>query len=109
MAAFVKQFIRGVEENGGLATAKHFPGHGDVSTDSHLGMPTVPGRPAAAGNRRSWCRSAAAIEAGASSIMTGHLSVPASRAGYYRTRHAVREYFDRPAAKRIGIRRAGGD
>ena len=40
---FVAQEIRGIEENGGLATAKHFPGHGDVSVDSHLALPTVPG------------------------------------------------------------------
>src|SRR5580693_1093138 len=40
---FVAQEIRGIEENGGLATAKHFPGHGDVSVDSHLALPSVPG------------------------------------------------------------------
>ena len=45
VAEFVTQFVRGVEENGGLATAKHFPGHGDVSVDSHLSLP--------AGSRRS--------------------------------------------------------
>ncbi len=36
VADFATQFIRGIEENGGLATAKHFPGHGDVSTDSRI-------------------------------------------------------------------------
>lgn len=76
VAAFVKQFVRGVEENGGLATAKHFPGHGDVSTDSHLGLPTVPGdRQRLETVELVPFRSA--IEAGASTIMTGHLSVPA--------------------------------
>ena len=43
VAEFVSQDIRGIEENGGLATAKHFPGHGDVSVDSHLSLATVPG------------------------------------------------------------------
>ena len=43
VAEFVSQEIRGIEENGGLATAKHFPGHGDVSVDSHLALATVPG------------------------------------------------------------------
>src|SRR5580704_8698672 len=76
VAAFVRQFVRGVEENGGLATAKHFPGHGDVSTDSHLGLPTVPGdRQRLETVELVPFRSA--IEAGASTIMTGHLSVPA--------------------------------
>src|SRR5207253_6405469 len=43
VAEFVAAFVRGVEENGALATAKHFPGHGDTSTDSHLDLPTVRG------------------------------------------------------------------
>src|SRR5580704_3421096 len=42
VADFAGQFIRGIEENGALATAKHFPGHGDVTTDSHLSLPVVP-------------------------------------------------------------------
>jgi beta-N-acetylhexosaminidase len=41
VSEFVAAFVRGVEENGGLATAKHFPGHGDTGTDSHLDLPTV--------------------------------------------------------------------
>src|SRR5208282_521180 len=43
VAAYVAQFVRGVEENGALATAKHFPGHGNVSVDSHLSLAVVPG------------------------------------------------------------------
>jgi len=42
-------FVRGVEENGGLATAKHFPGHGDTNVDSHLDLPSIPRRPRAPG------------------------------------------------------------
>ena len=33
--------VRGYQENGVLATAKHFPGHGDTALDSHLGLPVV--------------------------------------------------------------------
>src|SRR5271165_118745 len=43
VAKYVSNFVRGVEENGALATAKHFPGHGDVSVDSHLSLASVPG------------------------------------------------------------------
>ena len=43
VAAFVKAYVYGVEENGGLATVKHFPGHGDTVIDSHLDLPTVSG------------------------------------------------------------------
>src|SRR5215210_3367269 len=33
--------IRGLQDHGMLATAKHFPGHGDTGTDSHIGLPVV--------------------------------------------------------------------
>ncbi len=76
VAEFVSAFVRGVEENGALATAKHFPGHGDTATDSHIGLPIV------SGDRKrleseELVPFRAAIAAGVSSIMTGHLSVPA--------------------------------
>ncbi len=38
---FGQAFIEGVESEGVLATAKHFPGHGDTDTDSHLALPTI--------------------------------------------------------------------
>ena len=76
VADFVTQFIRGVQENGALATAKHFPGHGDVNTDSHLVMAVVPGdRKALESTELVPFR--AAIAAGVASIMPGHLAVPA--------------------------------
>lgn len=76
VALFVEAYVRGVEENGALSTVKHFPGHGDTIIDSHLDLPTV------------WSDRAhldavelppfrAAFAAGASTVMTGHLAVPA--------------------------------
>jgi beta-N-acetylhexosaminidase len=76
VSEFVAAFVRGVEENGGLATAKHFPGHGDTSTDSHLDLPTVNSDRAHL-DRVELAPFRAAIAAGASTIMTGHLAVPA--------------------------------
>ncbi|WP_449621813.1 glycoside hydrolase family 3 protein [Robertmurraya sp. Marseille-Q9965] len=35
-------YIKGLHETGTAATAKHFPGHGDTATDSHVGLPSVP-------------------------------------------------------------------
>ncbi len=76
VAEFVAAYVHGVEENGALASAKHFPGHGDTSTDSHLGLPGVP-------ESRAQIESVAlvpfraAIAAGVSTIMTAHLSIPA--------------------------------
>jgi beta-glucosidase-like glycosyl hydrolase/CubicO group peptidase (beta-lactamase class C family) len=76
VSEFVAAFVRGVEENGGLATAKHFPGHGDTSTDSHLDLPMVSSDRAHL-DRVELAPFRAAIAAGASTIMTGHLAVPA--------------------------------
>ncbi len=76
VAEFVAAFVRGVEENGGLATAKHFPGHGDTSTDSHLDLPAVTSDRAHL-EQVELAPFRAAIAAGVSTIMTGHLAVPA--------------------------------
>jgi beta-N-acetylhexosaminidase len=76
VSAEVAAFVRGVEENGGLATAKHFPGHGDTSTDSHLDLPMVTSDRARL-ERVELVPFRAAIDAGAGSIMTAHLAVPA--------------------------------
>jgi beta-N-acetylhexosaminidase len=76
VAVFVKQSVRGIEENGALATAKHFPGHGNVNVDSHLALATVPGsRENLENNELIPFR--AAIRAKVSAIMPGHLAVPA--------------------------------
>jgi beta-N-acetylhexosaminidase len=76
VAEFVSAFVRGVEENGGLATAKHFPGHGDTAADSHIDLPVI----RADRDRLEKLELVpfrAAIAAGAGSVMTGHLSIPA--------------------------------
>lgn len=68
-------FVRGVQGAGQIACGKHFPGHGDVSSDSHLELPTVPGD----GDRlrRVELRPfGVAAKAGLGSVMTGHLAVP---------------------------------
>src|SRR3989441_4943445 len=41
VAEFVSEFVRRVRENGGLATAKPFPGHGDTAADSHIDLPVI--------------------------------------------------------------------
>jgi len=73
---FVAQVIRGIEENGGLATAKHFPGHGDVSVDSHLSLATVTGdRKELESTELVPFRAAISVQVAA--VMPGHLAVPA--------------------------------
>mgnify|MGYP003296603789 CR=1 FL=1 len=39
MAELAAAFVRGMQSEGVAATAKHFPGHGDTDTDSHLALP----------------------------------------------------------------------
>ena len=69
-------FIRGAHEGGLLVTAKHFPGHGDSSTDSHKSIPTVEGDLA-----HLWAVEfppfQRSIEAGVDSVLLAHARVPA--------------------------------
>jgi len=76
VAEFVSEFIRGVQENGALATAKHFPGHGDTATDSHIDLPVI-NADRDRMERLELVPFRAAISAGVGSIMAGHLNVPA--------------------------------
>ena len=86
VARFVAAEVRGLEEHGMPATAKHFPGHGDTETDSHLALPVV---------HADWGRLdtlelvpfRAAIAAGVSAVMSEHIALPALDGG--RTRPAT--------------------
>src|SRR6202047_720860 len=75
VAEVVPAFVRGVEENGGLATAKHFPGHGDTASDSHIDLPVIHADRDRL-DKLELVPFRAAIVAGVGSVMTGHLSVP---------------------------------
>jgi beta-N-acetylhexosaminidase len=68
--------VRGLQSAGVAASVKHFPGHGDPSGDSHLGLPVVE-RTADGLRERELVPFAAGIDAGARLAMTGHLGVPA--------------------------------
>ena len=72
----VSAYIRGAHASGMLTTAKHFPGHGDTATDSHLGLAQVGGDRARLDSvELSPFRKA--IAAGVDSIMVAHVTVPA--------------------------------
>src|SRR5947207_2853904 len=76
VAQFVSEFVRGVRENGGLATAKHFPGHGDTAADSHIDLPVIRADRARL-DSLELIPFRAAISSQVDSVMTGHLNVPA--------------------------------
>jgi beta-N-acetylhexosaminidase len=76
VGALAAAYIKGAHEAGMLVTAKHFPGHGDTATNSHLGLAEVSGD-------LQRLRSVelppfqAAINAGVDSVMIAHVTVPA--------------------------------
>ncbi|MEU8238746.1 glycoside hydrolase family 3 N-terminal domain-containing protein [Actinoplanes missouriensis] len=69
-------FVRGLQESGVAGCAKHFPGHGDTSVDSHHDVPLI-ARSRAELDAGELVPFRAAIAAGAKAVMTGHLLVPA--------------------------------
>ena len=76
VAPLVVAYIEGLRDHGMLSTLKHFPGHGNTETDSHIGLPTITAdyasldtvelRPFRAG-----------IAAGADVVMSAHIAFPA--------------------------------
>src|ERR1022692_2828247 len=72
---FVAAYIRGAHQGGMLTTAKHFPGHGDTATDSHLGLAQVTGDRARL-NTVELPPFQRAIEAGVDAVMVAHVTVP---------------------------------
>ncbi|GAA0832714.1 beta-N-acetylhexosaminidase [Bifidobacterium pullorum subsp. gallinarum] len=76
VAALGTAAIKGYQEEGVSATAKHFPGHGDTSVDSHLGRASVP-HDMERLRRVELYPFAQAIKAGVDAIMTAHVSFPA--------------------------------
>ncbi|MCZ6753891.1 MAG: hypothetical protein O7E49_01145, partial [Gemmatimonadetes bacterium] len=75
VARLVAAEIRGMRDHGMLSTAKHFPGHGDTGTDSHIELPVI---------TAGWDRLdslelvpfRAAIAAGVTAVMSAHIAVP---------------------------------
>ena len=86
VAKLVTAAVRGMQEHGMLATVKHFPGHGDTGTDSHIALPVI---------TAGWSRLdsvelvpfRAAIKAGVAGVMSAHIALPGIDSG--RTRPAT--------------------
>ncbi len=65
--------VRGLQDNGVGACAKHFPGHGDTNKDSHHELPTLPAHDLKRLEQIELPPFIAAIEAGVASIMSSHV------------------------------------
>lgn len=76
VADYGVQYMKGLQDVGVMACAKHFPGHGDVAVDSHLDLPVI-------GKSRQQLDSLelypfrAMFKAGVGSVMIAHLYIPA--------------------------------
>jgi len=83
VATLVSAEIRGLQEHGMLATAKHFPGHGDTGTDTHISLPVIDA---------PWSRLdsvelipfRAAIKSHVAAIMSAHIALPGIDSGQVR-------------------------
>lgn len=76
VADHVSAFVKGFESNGIMASIKHFPGHGNTDKDSHYELPTV-SQSLKTLEAIDFFPFREGIRAGASSVMIGHLNVPA--------------------------------
>ncbi|HXF82420.1 MAG TPA: beta-N-acetylhexosaminidase [bacterium] len=76
VARFGVAYLRGAQSGGILATAKHFPGHGDTALDSHLELPTVT-KPLSRLRREELAPFVQAVRAGADALLSAHVVFPA--------------------------------
>lgn len=76
VARLGRAYARALQDERVLATAKHFPGHGDVTVDSHLDLPVVD-NPLEALEREELLPFRAAFEGGTEGLMTAHILYPA--------------------------------
>src|SRR5438445_11179178 len=72
---FVAAFVEGAQHGGVIATAKHFPGHGDTATDSHRGLPEINVTRERL-NAVELAPFRAAVSAGVGAVMDGHIGLP---------------------------------
>jgi len=75
VAKLVAAFVAGAQNGGVIATAKHFPGHGDTATDSHRGLPEIDVTRERL-NSVELVPFRAAVDAGVGAVMDGHIGLP---------------------------------
>src|ERR1043165_1028219 len=75
VARFAAAFTKGAQAAGVIATAKHFPGHGDTAVDSHRGLPEINVSRDRL-NTVEFVPFKAAVNAGVGAVMVGHIALP---------------------------------
>lgn len=76
VGGLVAAYVRGLQQGGMIATVKHFPGHGDTETDSHLGLPLIT-HPRDRLDAIELPPFRAGLAAGAGAVMVAHIELPA--------------------------------
>ncbi len=76
VAAFGIQYMKGMQDNGVMACAKHFPGHGDVAVDSHYDLPVI-NKSITQLDSLELYPFRRIFDAGIGSVMLAHLYIPA--------------------------------
>ena len=76
VSQMARAYIRGVQDGGMIATAKHFPGHGDTATDTHLGLAVID-HPRSHLDQIELPPFRAAIDEGVGAVMSSHIALPA--------------------------------
>ena len=99
---YVAAYIKGAHEGAMLTTAKHFPGHGDTATDSHLGVAQVTGdeKRLETVELPPFKR---AIEAGVDAVMVAHVTVPALDPGPDRVATTSKAIVDGLLKEQLGF------
>jgi beta-glucosidase-like glycosyl hydrolase len=75
VARFAAAFTEGAQDAGAIATAKHFPGHGDTAVDSHRGLPEINVSRERL-NNVEFVPFKASVNAGVGAVMVGHIALP---------------------------------
>ena len=99
-------YIAGAHQYGMMTTAKHFPGHGDTESDSHVFVPVVKGD-AARLDAIELPPFRAAIQAGVDAVMVAHVLVPALDSEPQSRGHHLAGDRDRTFAAEDGLPRVG--
>ncbi|GAB3420339.1 glycoside hydrolase family 3 N-terminal domain-containing protein [Niabella aquatica] len=95
-------FMKGMQDAGIMACAKHFPGHGDVDVDSHLDLPVI-NKPRTELDNLELYPFKEMINAGVQSVMVGHLSVPSIDKGKNRATSISKNAVDGLLRKELGF------
>jgi beta-glucosidase-like glycosyl hydrolase/CubicO group peptidase (beta-lactamase class C family) len=103
VAAKSLAYMKGLQDNGVMAVGKHFPGHGDTQSDSHLTLPIINHDPARMDSLELYPFKAL-IDAGIWGIMTAHLYLPKYDSGVNAASTLSYEIVTRLLKEKLGFK-----